>query len=74
VVYIFSCRTLRKPFWRYENFWSNKWLFVVVFSSLFLAVAITYLPFTQKMLNIVPLQPLHWILLILKAILLVAII
>ena len=74
VVYIFSCRTLRKPFWRYENFWSNKWLFVVVFSSLFLAVVITYLPFTQKMLNIVPLQPLHWILLIFKAILLVAII
>lgn len=24
VAYIFSCRTLRKPFWKYENFWSNK--------------------------------------------------
>jgi Ca2+-transporting ATPase len=74
VIYIFSCRTLRKPFWRYENFWSNKWLFVIVASSLFLAVIITYLPFTQKMLSIVPLRAFHWSLLIAKALLLVAII
>lgn len=74
VVYIFSCRTLRKPFWRYENFWLNKWLFMVVVFSLLLAVVITYLPFTQKLLSIVPLRAFQWSLLIAKAILLVAII
>ena len=74
VIYIFSCRTLRKPFWRYKNFWSNKWLFAVVAFSLSLAVVITYWPFTQKLLNIAPLQAFHWSLLILKGILLVAVI
>lgn len=74
VVYIFSCRTLRKPFWKYENFWSNKWLFVVVGGSLFLAIIITYFPPTQKILGLVPLNFFQWILLSVKAILLVLII
>lgn len=74
VIYIFSFRTLRKPFWRYGNFWSNKWLFVVVGFSLFLAMAITYFPPTQKLLSIVPLHSLQWYLLIVKGILLVVII
>lgn len=74
VLYIFSCRTLRKPFWRYQNFWSNKGLFAVVAFSLFLAVIITYWPFTQRILNLVPLQAFHWGLLSIKAVLLVLII
>jgi len=74
VIYIFSCRTLRKPFWHYENFWSNKWLFMVVAFSLLLAVVVTYLPFTQQLLNIAPLHAYQWSLLIVKAFLLVAII
>jgi len=74
VVYIFSCRTLRKPFWKYENFWSNKWLFVVVVSSLFLAVIITYFPPTKKILNLVSLNLFQWSLLVAKAFLLVLII
>lgn len=74
VIYIFSCRTLRKPFWKYENFWSNKWLFVVVGVSLFLAVIVTYFPPTQKLLGLVPLGFSHWMLLLAKAILLVLII
>ncbi len=74
VIYIFSCRTLRKPFWKYENFWSNKWLFMVVAFSLFLAVLITYFAPTQKLLGLVPLQPLHWCLLLTKGIILVLII
>jgi len=74
VTYIFSCRTLRKPFWKYENFWSNKWLFVVVIFSLTLAVVITYIPFTQKLLNIVPLNPIQWGFLILNSMFLVFVI
>ncbi|MDD4901099.1 MAG: HAD-IC family P-type ATPase [Patescibacteria group bacterium] len=74
VIYIFSCRTLRKPFWKYENFWSNKWLFAVVGGSLFLAVIITYFPPTQRLLNLVPLNLFQWSLLSAKALLLVAII
>lgn len=74
VIYIFSCRTLRKPFWKYENFWSNKWLFVVVAFSLFLATLITYFPPTQKLLGVVPLSLLQWSLLLAKGFILVAII
>jgi len=74
VIYIFSCRTLRKPFWKYENFWSNKGLFMVVIFSLFLATLITYFPPTQKLLNIVPLNFFQWSLLIGKGFILVAII
>jgi len=74
VVYIFSCRTLRKPFWKYENFWSNKGLFAVVGLSLFLAVIITYFPPTQKLLGLVPLHSFQWSLLLGKAVLLVLII
>ncbi|MFH1401794.1 MAG: HAD-IC family P-type ATPase [Parcubacteria group bacterium] len=74
VVYIFSCRTLRKPFWKYENFWSNKGLFAVVGLSLFLAIIITYFPLTQKLLNLVPLNLFQWGLLLAKAFLLVFVI
>jgi Ca2+-transporting ATPase len=74
VVYIFSCRTLRKPFWKYENFWSNKWLFAVVIFSLFLATIITYFPPTQKLLNLIPLNLFQWSLLVAKAVLLVLVI
>jgi len=74
VVYIFSCRTLRKPFWKYENFWSNKGLFTVVGGSLFLAMVITYFPPTQKLLNLVPLNLFQWGLLLAKALLLVFVI
>ncbi len=74
VIYIFSCRTLRKPFWQYENFWSNKWLFIVVFFSLFLATIITYIPATQNILSLVALNFLQWSLLLIKGTILVAII
>ena len=74
VLYIFSCRTFRKPFWRYENFWKNKWLFLAVASSLLLQIFITYIPFTQRILNIVPLSITHWLLLLLAAIMIILII
>jgi len=60
VLYIFCCRTFRHSFWKYENFWSNKWLFAAVAFSLILQISITYIPFTQKFLGIVPLNLAHW--------------
>jgi len=60
VFYIFCCRTFRHPFWRYKNFWSNKWLFAAIGFSLALQVAITYISFTQKFLGVVPLNLAHW--------------
>jgi magnesium-transporting ATPase (P-type) len=74
ITYIFSCRTLRKPFWKYENFWSNKGLFAVVAFSLSLAIIVTYWGPTQKLLGLVPLEPIHWALLITKGIMLVTIV
>ena len=47
---------------------------MVVALSLAIAASISYLPVTQKLLNIVPLQPIHWVLLLIKAMVLVAII
>lgn len=67
VLYIFCCRTFRHPFWRYENFWSNKWLFAAVAFSLILQVSITYIPLTQKFLSVVPLNLAHWGLLLVFA-------
>lgn len=60
VLYIFCCRTFRHPFWRYENFWSNKWLFYAITFSLALQISITYIPLTQKFLGVVPLGLAHW--------------
>ena len=74
VLYIFSCRSLRKPFWRYENFWKNKWLFVAVFFSLGLQVSVTYIPFTQKLLGIIPLGLAHWGLLLASALAIILVI
>ncbi len=74
ISFIFSFRTLRKPFWKYENFWSNKGLFAVVGASLFLSVIITYFPPTQKLLGLVSLSAFNWSLLIANSIMLVLII
>lgn len=74
IFYIFSCRSFRKPFWRYENFWKNKWLFMSVAFSLTLMISISYLPLTQKLLNIVPLDFEDWSLLLTAAALIMLII
>ena len=74
IFFIFPCRSFRKPFWRYENFWSNKWLFGAVIFSLVLQVFIINFSSTQKILGIVPLKSTHWILLILVAVIIILII
>jgi len=68
IFYIISCRSFRKPFWRYENFWGNKWLITSMVLSFFIMTTITYIPPIQKMLTIVPLSFVQWCQLILTAI------
>jgi Ca2+-transporting ATPase len=74
IFFIFPCRSFRKPFWRYENFWSNKWLFGAIIFSLVLQVFVINFPPTQKILGIVPLKSIHWILLLLVAVIIILII
>jgi len=68
ILTIFCCRSFRKPFWRYENFWSNKPLFATVVFSVTLLVMATYLPLTQNLLHLVPLGLTHWALLLAAAV------
>ena len=68
ILTIFCCRSFRKPFWRYENFWSNKPLFATVIFSLALLILATYLPLTQNLLRLVPLGLTHWALLLSAAV------
>ncbi len=74
ILYIFCCRSFRKPFWRYENFWSNKPLFATVIFSVVLLISITYLPFTQAFLHLVPLNLTHWMLLLAVAVVMVLVV
>jgi Ca2+-transporting ATPase len=74
VLYIFACRSLRKPFWSHEHFWSNKPLFAAVIFSLILQISICYIPLTQNFFGFVPLNLSHWSLLLTVAILIVIII
>ncbi len=66
LLYIFSCKTLRKNIW-HENIFSNTFLIFSVgigFVMLFVGV---YLPFFNLILKTVPLHPYFWILIIFKA-------
>jgi len=64
LMYVFSCRSLRKNLW-HGNPFSNKYLNVSVligFLTLFLGV---YLPVLNKLLGTVPLAFSHWVLVVL---------
>ncbi|MBL7036698.1 HAD-IC family P-type ATPase [Candidatus Microgenomates bacterium] len=59
LVYVFSVRTLREPFWK-ENIFGNKWLNVAVIAGFGLQV----LPFatstTRSFFQVTPLTVIHW--------------
>ncbi|MFH0856654.1 MAG: HAD-IC family P-type ATPase [bacterium] len=60
LIYIFSCRSLRKPIWRI-NFFSNKILLIAVLFGIFMqAAAIYFLPL-QRLLRTVPLGYNDWL-------------
>lgn len=62
LVYIFAYKNLKKPIIKTENFFQNKFMFLGVaygFLLLFLAI---YLPFLNKILGTIPLEPFYWLL------------
>jgi Ca2+-transporting ATPase len=60
LVYVFSIRTLTKPFWE-ESFFANKWLNLAVLAGLFLQISPFVFEPTREFLGIVALKPIHWV-------------
>jgi Ca2+-transporting ATPase len=59
LVYVFSIRTLTKPFWR-ENLFDNKWLNVAVIIGLFFQLLPFSTEFFRNFFNIKPLSLYNW--------------
>lgn len=63
LIYVFSCRSLRKPIWKSKIF-SNKYLIAsIIFGFILQAISI-YAPPLQKLLQTVPLSMKDWIIVI----------
>lgn len=60
LIYVFSCRSLRKPIWKI-NFFSNRLLIWAVLFGIFMQVIAVYLVPLQKLLKTVPLSFKDWI-------------
>jgi len=61
LLYVFSCKTLRKNLW-HEDIFSNKHLNFAVLIGFFLLILGIYLPFSNKILKTVPLGFWPWLL------------
>jgi len=61
LVYVFSVRTLREPFWREFPF-DNKWLNFAVIGGVVLQVAPFLFPQTREFLRLAPLTAFQWLL------------
>jgi Ca2+-transporting ATPase len=59
LLYIFSCRQIRKPIWRYNPF-GNIWMVAAVLAGLALQFAVLYIPFLQKTFSTAPLMLSEW--------------
>ncbi|EKD62768.1 MAG: hypothetical protein ACD_52C00065G0001 [uncultured bacterium] len=59
LVYVFSVRTLKAPFWK-QNPFENKWLNLAVFLGLAFQVVPFFFAGTRAFLLLTPLQPAHW--------------
>ncbi len=67
LLYIFSCKSLRKNIW-HTNFWSNKFLnYAWIISGLLLVLSI-YLPALQKLLKTTPLYLTDWMMVLILGI------
>ena len=64
LIYIFAFKDLKKSIFKTENFWQNKYLIAaVIYGFVLISVAI-YVPFFNEVLKTVPLNILHWLLII----------
>ncbi|MBU1110479.1 cation-translocating P-type ATPase [Patescibacteria group bacterium] len=59
LIYVFSCKSLRRPLWRI-NIFSNYWLILAVLGGWLLQLAAIYFRPLQDLLNTVPLPFLYW--------------
>jgi Ca2+-transporting ATPase len=62
LVYIFAFKNLKRLMIQTENFFQNKFLIVGVAYGFLLFFAAIYLPFLNRFLETVPLEPFHWLL------------
>ncbi len=61
MVHVFNCRSEHDSIFR-KSLFSNKILFIGVVASLAAHVAVIYLPWTQDLLSLAPLEWTHWLL------------
>jgi len=61
LIYVISFKNLRKPIIKTENFFKNKFLPLAILYGFLLLFFAIYFPPLQKILNTVPLQIFHWI-------------
>jgi P-type Ca2+ transporter type 2C len=59
LLYVFSCRSLRKNIWQYNPF-SNLWLVGSVLIGFALLFAVIYIPFLQSLFETTPLGLFEW--------------
>jgi Ca2+-transporting ATPase len=59
LLYVFSCKSLRKNIWEYNPF-SNLWLLGSVLASFMLLLAVIYTPLLQKLFETEPLSLFDW--------------
>lgn len=60
LVFVFSVRTLKTPFWK-RKFFANRWLNIAVLAGLALQITPFFFEFSRNFLGIVPLTILQWV-------------
>lgn len=64
LIYVFSFKNLKKPIFKTENFFQNKYLFWGVLYAFLLIFVALYLPLLNKFLGTVPLNLSHWLIIL----------
>jgi len=59
LIYVFSCRSLRRPIW-HDNFFKNPWLLAAVAGGFGLQLIALYIPFFQNFLGTMALSWREW--------------
>lgn len=60
LIYVFSFKSLKRPIVQDNNFFKNKYLFVAIIYGFILTFIAIYVPFFNRTMRMVPLQPFHW--------------
>ena len=74
LLYVFSCKNLRKPLFKDKTAFSNKALLVAVGGGIFLQLIALYAPFFKKFMGLVTLNFYHWLIVLITSFLVILII